>query len=253
MIKLVCSDIDNTLRKNKDGGEVLRKLKAKGVLTMLATGRSVADVFEMYPEAREKTLVASYDGAIVTLGDTVILDRPIDDSIVKAFFDSFPRSGLPGCSLIFYTAADCFIIGDSAERALRNANTMRGRVKKISDPREIRQKIYKISVYSDTDRDFDYLFADWESYLNCVYRRGNWCEFVSKNTDKGYALSIVMEKYMLSRDEVLAIGDGENDFTMLEVAGCSYAVEGSAAAREEKGSFVTSDAVRTINELVLKD
>ena len=252
MIKLVCSDIDNTLRKNPNGGEILRKLKAKGVLTMLATGRSIADVFEMYPEAREKTVVASYDGAIVTVGDVVISDRPIDGSIVKAFFDSFPKSGLPGCSLIFYTAADCYVIGGSAERALRNANTMRGRVKKVENPREIHENIYKISVYSDTDRDFDYLFADWESYMNCVYRRGNWCEFVSKDTDKGFALSIVMEKYMLGRDEVLAIGDGENDFTMLETAGCSYAIEGSPAAREEKADFVTGDAVRTITELVLK-
>ena len=253
MIRLVCSDIDNTLRKNPNGGEILRKLKVKGVLTMLATGRSIADVFEMYPEAREKTVVASYDGAIVTVGDVVISDRPIDGSIVKAFFDSFPKSGLPGCSLIFYTAADCYVIGGSAERALRNANTMRGRVKKVENPREIHENIYKISVYSDTDRDFDYLFADWESYMNCVYRKGNWCEFVSKDTDKGFALSIVMEKYMLGRDEVLAIGDGENDFTMLETAGCSYAIEGSSAAREEKADFVTGDAVRTITELVLKD
>ena len=253
MIKLVCSDIDNTLVKGDAGNEVLRKLKARGVLPMLATGRPAADVFRLFPEAKDNTVVASYDGAIVSIGGTVISDRPIDGNIVNAFFDSFPKSGLSGCSLIFYTADDCYITGESAAKALENAKTMIGRTKKIDDPRGIPSKIYKISVYSDTDRDFDYLFADWESYLSCVYRRGNWCEFVSSGTDKGYALSIVMEKFVLGRDEVIAFGDGENDFTMLEVAGCSYAIEGSPAAREEKADFVTGDAVRTINELVLKD
>lgn len=254
MIKLVCSDIDNTLgRSGAEGSAILRKLKEKGILPMLATGRSVADIFELYPEARENTVVASYDGAIVSVGGTVLFRRPIDPNIVNAFFDSFPKSGLSGGSLIFYTADGAYVTDESAEKALNNADTMRGRIARIAGPAEIPSEVYKISVYSDPAGDYDYLFSDWENYLSCVCKKGRWCEFVSAGTDKGFALNLVMEKFMLKSDEVMAFGDGENDFTMLEAAGCSYAVEGSAAHREEKADFVTRDVARTINELLLKN
>ena len=254
MIKLVCSDIDNTLFKDGEAGgnRVLKALKAKGILPMLATGRSVADVLTIFPEAAENTVIASYDGALVTIGDTVISDRPIDGNLVSAFFDSFPKRGFADSSLIFYTAADCYVTGDSGVRALKNADTMRGRVNRIGSPGEISSKIYKISVYSDSERDFDYLFADWENYMHCVYRKGNWCEFIAKDTDKGFALNVTAEKFMIEKRDILAFGDGENDFTMLEAAGCSYAVEGSAADREEKADFVTLDVIRTIEEIALK-
>ncbi|MBP5312123.1 MAG: HAD family phosphatase [Clostridia bacterium] len=254
MIRLVCSDIDNTLLKNSvnTGDQILGKLKAKGVLPMLATGRSVTDVLKLFPEAAENVVIASYDGALVTVGGTVISDRPIGGDIVNAFFDSFPKNGPAGCSLIFYTAADCFVTGGSAEKALINANTMSGRISKVAHPKDITSAVYKISVYSDSPADFEYLFADWRDYMQCVYRKDRWCEFVSSGTDKGFALNIVMEKFMIDRGDVLAFGDGENDFTMLEAAGCSYAVEGSPADFEEKADFVTKDAARTIEELVLK-
>lgn len=254
MIKLLCSDIDNTLLK-KDGGagdSVLKRLKTKGILPMLATGRSVADVFAIFRESRENTVVASLDGGLVLIGDSVLVDRPVDGNIVRAFFDGFVRTGPMGCAAIFYTAADCYVTDESAEKMMRAQNSMQGRVKRISDPRDIPSPVYKISVYSETEKDFDYLFADWENYMNCVYRKDHWCEFVSAGTDKGTALSLVMEKFMINRDEVIAFGDGENDFTMLETAGCSYAVEGSPAHREGKADFVTKDAVRTIEELLLK-
>ncbi len=254
MIKLVCSDIDNTfLRKDPAGGNyVLAGLKAKGVLPMLATGRSVADVYSLFPESLSNTVIASLDGALVTVGGSVIVDRPVEKNILRAFWDSFQKSALAGCSLIFYTRDACYVTGDAAERALREGKTMAGRTNRISDIGGIPSEVYKISVYSDKERDFDYLFADWENYLNCVYRRGNWCEFVSAGTDKGLALSLIMEKFMFGKSEVLAFGDGENDFTMLEAAGCSYAMAGSPAEREGRGDFVTSDALRTIEELVLR-
>ena len=151
MIRLVCSDIDNTLLKRDAKAPVnglFARLKANGVLPMLATGRSVTDVAAIFPSAIGGTIVSSYDGALVTLGSTLLVNRPIDRNIVLAFADAFPKAGLKGSSVIYYGAADCFVTGSGDALAmLQKDGTMTGHVKTAEHPKNIKEPVYKISVF----------------------------------------------------------------------------------------------------------
>ena len=61
-----------------------------------------------------------------------------------------------------------------------------------------------------------------------------YLEIVKKGIKKSEAIKVVLEKYHIQQDEVMAIGDGENDVEMLEFAGLGIAMEN---AKEEVKRF----------------
>ena len=52
-----------------------------------------------------------------------------------------------------------------------------------------------------------------------------YIEIVKKGIKKSEAIKVVMEKYDIKQNEVMAIGDGENDVEMLSFAGLGIAME----------------------------
>ena len=254
MIKLICSDIDNTLVKGRDtasGREIIGLLARSGILPVLATGRSPADVFDMFPEAAADVAIIGYDGAICLYKGQLIYAKPIGRNLMRAFYDALSARVGREFDLIFYGRHTCYVKGcGDALRRLEKDATMQGHAVTIESADEIPEDVYKISVYSDKTADFDYLVADWQDYLNPIYHKGSWCEFVLNGIDKGTALGILMERFGITRNEAMAFGDGVNDFTMLAAVDFSYAIEGSVADRECAAGFVTSNVSRTIKQVL---
>lgn len=90
-----------------------------------------------------------------------------------------------------------------------------------------------------------------------VVRTGElFFEFLPAGMGKGSALEELMRRYGVLRDEVLAIGDGENDLSMFAVAGRSVAMGQApatvrAAASEVTASCAEGGAARALRRLVL--
>jgi len=81
-------------------------------------------------------------------------------------------------------------------------------------------------------------------------------EFVPPGVSKGAALSELMARYGVAREEVLAIGDGENDLSMFAVAGMSVAMADAPArvraqARELTASCAAGGVALALQRLVL--
>jgi len=54
-----------------------------------------------------------------------------------------------------------------------------------------------------------------------------YLEFTSVESDKASALRFLTERFGFAQSEVVAVGDGRNDASMIEWAGLGVAVEGS--------------------------
>jgi len=67
----------------------------------------------------------------------------------------------------------------------------------------------------------------WAGRLNAATSTPDYLEFTSVESDKASALGFVSERLGISRMEVVAVGDGRNDATMIAWAGLGVAVEGS--------------------------
>ena len=67
----------------------------------------------------------------------------------------------------------------------------------------------------------------WAGKLNVATSTPDYLEFTSIESDKASALRFVCSRFGIAQDEVVAVGDGRNDASMIEWAGLGFAVEGS--------------------------
>lgn len=67
----------------------------------------------------------------------------------------------------------------------------------------------------------------------------NRIEFVDKGMTKIKAIQLVLDKLGIAKENVVAIGDGDNDITMLEYVGCGIAMKNSPNDVKAKADKVT--------------
>ncbi len=74
----------------------------------------------------------------------------------------------------------------------------------------------------------------------CILKTGRMClEFNRKGTSKGKALKYLCRCLAMEPEQVMAIGDSENDMEMLAWAGMGVAMGNAGAAVKEAADFVT--------------
>ena len=69
--------------------------------------------------------------------------------------------------------------------------------------------------------------ARWKGRLNVATSTPDYLEFTSVVSDKASALRFLSDRAGVSQAEVVAVGDGRNDASMISWAGLGVAVEGS--------------------------
>lgn len=83
-------------------------------------------------------------------------------------------------------------------------------------------------------------------------------EFVNKGMTKVKAIELVLSKLNINKENVVAIGDGDNDISMFEYVGCGIAMKNSPDIVKEKADVITEytnneDGVGQMIEALLQD
>lgn len=90
--------------------------------------------------------------------------------------------------------------------------------KKIKQLREVLSEIYDIEIASSSSRNI---------------------EITKKGVSKGSAVKKLAEYYNIKREEIIAIGDSENDMSMIEFAGLGVAMGNALEKVKAKADYVT--------------
>ena len=95
------------------------------------------------------------------------------------------------------------------------------------------------------------------SDINFHTSRPYLLEFVDKNASKAIAMEKLGEHFGIKQSEMIAIGDGYNDLSMIEYAGLGVAMANSKEAIKGKADYITlsndeNGVAHVINEFVLK-
>ena len=86
----------------------------------------------------------------------------------------------------------------------------------------------------------------------------NRIEFVNKGMTKVKAIELLLNKLDINKENVVAIGDGDNDIDMIKYAGCGIAMSNSPEIVKENADIVTKNSNNedgvyyVINELLSK-
>ena len=251
-IKLVTIDIDGTLlNSNKElTSEVktaIKKATVQGVNIVLATGRPTIGVLDLVKELEldnEHGFMITYNGAMIQNAGTeeVLIEHPLshDDFLdiellarklgVHFHAQDYSRMYTPNRDLSEYTIHEATLTGIPV--SYRTISEMTPDMKIIKSMMIDKEEILDEAI-SKIPTDFSDRFA-------IVKSAPFYLEVLNKQATKGEAVKELAAKLNITLDEVMAIGDNENDLSMIETAGIGVAMGNAVPSVKEAANQITT-------------
>lgn len=264
--KLICTDMDGTLLKDdkqisKATLDTIAKAHEKGVKLAITTGRIFVSAKYYAHLIGVKAPVIASNGAYVRDGNNVIyqciLGKESCNEILSIFkkYDLIPH---------LYTTDSLYTSNRKyTSQFYEKGNKLvpkdyRINIEKIDDWQKlIKSEGDNILKAVAIDDDLEKLKKAKEEFkalgkyevvssFSCNF------ELMNKEVSKGKAVERLTKYYNLTKDEVIAIGDNENDLSMIEYAGLGVAMENGEEIVKKSANYITSsnedDGVRKVIE-----
>ncbi|GAM80625.1 predicted hydrolases of the HAD superfamily [Lactococcus lactis subsp. lactis] len=268
MIKLVAIDLDGTLldpnrQITAEVKTAVKKAKAAGVKIVITTGRplpGVVDILKALELTDQSDYVITYNGGLVqrATGEEFIKETLSSEDWLD--LDAAARKiGLPIHAI---TREGIYTPNHDVGRYTVQEAQMVKMPLYIRQPEDIAAleiaKVMMVDEPAALDDGIAYLPFEFFERYNVVKSTPFYLEFMNKKASKGSAVQHLAEKLSFDLDEVMAIGDEENDRSMLEVAGCPVVMENGKSELKKIAKYVTKSNAKSgvayaINEWVLKD
>jgi Cof subfamily protein (haloacid dehalogenase superfamily) len=250
MIKLLAIDIDGTLinfeRPNisKKVKNTVMAAKRLGVYVVLISGRNYYSMKRYLEDLGIEEYGITTNGGIVLDLKTgkAIIENEMKKDIALGVYKKLEEKNIP---YSLFAGLNVYV----AEKH-RNQPTIELLAKEkdnviVVDDMErfiLENKMNKF-MFMDEDHTLDAL-RDYfeEKYGDCVnveYGFEKHMEIYPKCLNKGMALEALAEQLEIPMDEVMAIGDAENDISMLEIAGIGVAMGNAIKNVKDHADYVT--------------
>lgn len=226
-VHMVVTDLDGSLLDHDDysygpANPVLQVLEDMRIPVVLASSKTRAEMLELRRELGNEHPFIVENGAAICIPQGYFIKQPAGTELCEGYWlrelapprthwkpalDAL-RKTLPGCFIDFATAGTAGIVemtGLSSEKAA------------LANQREYSEPVR----WDGTERELQVFLTDLSAAGARVLKGGRFYS-VSGDCDKGQALVWLREQYALAAKASavydLAVGDGENDVPMLEVA-----------------------------------
>lgn len=272
MIKLLCMDMDGTLLNSR--GEIskrnldaINKAHDKGVKVTISTGR-------MFTSARYYADLVEIKVPIIATNGAYIREKDRDEIIYKATlgkkrcedilkvlrkYEIYPHFNTPD---IIFTEKIIY-----ASKSYTNMN------KTLPKDRQIDIRIVEnwediFETYQDEilkcicyDTDIEKIKCAKEELLKneeleVVSSRMDNFEVMCKGVSKGRAVEVLSGFYDIKKEEIMCIGDNENDISMIKYAGMGVAMGNGEEFVKKIANYVTASndedgVAKAIEKLIL--
>lgn len=214
-IDAIAVDIDGTITDSKrrlcnSATEAIRKAEKIGVPTIIVTGNLVTFGYAT------ATLIGSTGGVVCENGG-VIFKEGINNNRVKLLGDK-----------TYVNKANKHLInklGTKIEKLITEDDSYR-------ETEITYYKLIEREVIEDALKDF----KDLDKIQ--LYDSGFAIHLTDRNVNKGTGLKYLCDNTGINVDNVMAIGDSENDLDFLEVAGLKVSVKNAEDALKDKSDYV---------------
>lgn len=250
MTRLVAIDLDGTLL-NSHGVisqatcETIQKIRGKGIKVVLCTGRpyySLAPILSQLQLMDKDEYVISFNGALLTslLNKKPLFQKTISYADYQELADlgeslqlgyhAQCQDGIYTSSKIIdpYTAYDSYLNRTSIH-CLSDKDFQKLAIYKMMF---VGEKESLASAIEKIPEQFSQRFNQMKS-MYCFY------EFLDKKVSKGQTLYRLAKNLQIDSRDILAIGDNENDLSMLEMSGVSVVMGNAEPKIKLYADYVT--------------
>lgn len=248
--KMIVSDFDGTLLRSDNTvsravAEAIARFRAAGGVFTVSTGRSYRSILNRLPETglTGSIPVMALQGAYAADSQTCekLFSTPLGFDALERFAAAADREGL---YYHVYTEQEIFTARHCEISALYEKLTGT-EVREVGDPVAFlrgRSDVIKVLSVSEAaiTRDLCAGFQKEMPDLQIFTSSPIFIECVSSKAGKGNGVRRVARTLGLTMEEVAAIGDEMNDYTMVEAAGLGAAVGNAVPALKEAADLVVS-------------
>lgn len=244
MIKLVATDIDGTIfiPEKEFTNEVracITKLSQKGVKVVLVTGRMNAAATLIAKDLGLETPVVSYQGGLVTYENDVLYERYLEKEQAEKILNWAKKESI---HINLYNNDVLYSEKDDYEVKRYCGNLHTEYV--VKDFNDIdKKKINKLLAidYDNPERinKFEKELPDVFPDLYIVKSTPYFLEFSNKEASKYCAVKYLQKYWNLSDDEILTIGDQNNDIALLQAGGLKIAMGNATDELKKEADYIT--------------
>jgi len=263
--KLICIDMDGTLLDDKgkiseENMEAIKKAYDKGIMIAIATGRGVTS-------AEYHLGLIGVEGMIIALNGSYIKERgsnififkcPLTMSEVKNIYEVVERHDIKA----YFNTIDTSISNRKIVEEVINRYKGQGSkiqfCENIATLEKFNGEILKVSIINENNIElFNRVkkeLKDMEMF-EVVDSNTDYVEIMKNGCSKGRAVKMLAEIIGITRDEVVCIGDNENDIAMIEYAGLGIAMGNGCELLKKQADYITdtnfnSGVAKAINKIL---
>lgn len=272
--KLICIDMDGTLlNKNHDVSKenkiAIKKAIEKGVCVAVTTGRLFASAKYFANLIGAETPIISSNGAYISEknGNKVIYKSTLTLDQILRIYDIIKKYELT----VYFNMSDA-ILADKKLPSNHGYKLMNDLIEKEEDRIKIYEDIdliktlekYKrhiLKAICVEEKDLEKLYKVKEelkkySDLEVVSSWKNNFEIMKAGTSKGKAVEMLAKFLDIKKEEVICIGDSENDLSMIKYAGLGVAMGNGMNLIKQECDYITftneeNGVARVIEKFVL--
>lgn len=270
MIKAVFIDIDETLTNSQREVTEKTKLEIKkcvenGVKIILTSGRSRREAMDFQEQIGTSPYIVSSNGASAYDAENgvEIYNERIDPQMVLQLIKHSRKNGYR----IKLNYKDLLVMNEAAYPDEKDKEVSYEELERVAVEEQVVQ-----CVITSTDFEKMRFFRDYiknecvgiavanesKRFKNPDLKpsRNYYCDVASVKVSKGNAVKAVCEYFEIKPEEIVTIGDGENDLSMLGLTPNSVAMGNSLPEIKEKANYVTAsndeDGVAKVLGFIIK-
>lgn len=243
MYKLIAMDFDGTLlttdkKITNYTKNTLQKLKEQGYIIVGVTARTLGSIKSVVD-------VNLFDYLIINNGsyiyDVKNNSGNYEGKISKSIYTSITEelkdlsNGIDYCSINFY-----YFYRD-------NSSIKSPFIKMINSLSEIEEEIVRMNIHISNQEKLEY-FCDlinnkYDNLHTFIMQDSDnplkWLVVNPKGVNKGIALKRLGDRLNINLQEMIFFGDGPNDLEVMDIVGCSVAMENALPEVKIKSKYIT--------------
>lgn len=244
MIKLIATDIDGTILKhnfefNQEVKNCIAKLTNDGIKVILVTGRMYVATDYIAKELGLDTPIICYQGGLVQYKKQVLYEKNLNPQRAREIINWAKKNKV---HLNLYMNDELYVEEDNAIIRRYTGERKAGFLVESFD--EV--KLDKVNKLLLIDFDDENKVTMWKDYLETKYpdlhivkSTPYFCEICHQEATKAHAVNFLKEYWGVKTEEVMAIGDQNNDIELLTAGGVKVAMGNATEELKAVADYVT--------------
>ena len=249
--KLIVLDLDGTLTNSKKeissrNRETLIRIQEQGIRLVLASGRPTYGIVPLANELRMNEFggfILSYNGGEIINWETkeMMYENVLPNEVVPVLYECARTNHL---SILTYDGAE--IVTENSQdpyvqkEAFLNKMAIRETNDFLTDITLL--PVAKCLIVGDAGKLIPVeseLCIRLQGKINVFRSEPYFLELVPQGIDKALSLSVLLENIGMTCEEVIAIGDGYNDLSMIKFAGMGIAMGNAQEPVKKAADYIT--------------